>query len=47
MGHVIGWVGDQEFRPDHIHGGVTSPKGEADAKAKIEAVADAPRIPAL
>jgi peptidase M23-like protein/putative peptidoglycan binding protein len=47
VGQTIGWVGDQEFRPDHIHGGVTSPNGQADAKARITAVSQAPRIPEL
>lgn len=43
-GDLIGFVGDQRFRPDHLHLGVTSPKGEADAKARIQAVARAPRV---
>lgn len=43
-GDLIGYVGDQRYRPDHLHLGVTSPKGEADAKARIKAVAAAPRV---
>lgn len=42
-GDLIGFVGDQRYRPDHLHLGVTSPKGEADAKARITAVSKAPR----
>jgi murein DD-endopeptidase MepM/ murein hydrolase activator NlpD len=41
-GDLIGFVGDQRFRPDHAHVGVHSPKGEADAKARITAVSKAP-----
>ncbi len=43
-GDLIGFVGDQRYRPDHLHLGVTSPKGEADAKARITAVSRAPRV---
>ena len=43
-GDLIGFVGDQRFRPDHLHLGVTSPKGSADAKARITAVSKAPRV---
>lgn len=43
-GDTIGRVGDQHFRPDHVHVGVTSPAGEADARHRILQVADAPRI---
>ena len=42
-GDLLGYVGDQRFRPDHAHVGVTSPKGDADAKARITAVSKAPR----
>lgn len=42
-GDVLGWVGDQEFRPDHVHLGVTSPLGERDARKRISAVSEAPR----
>jgi len=42
-GDLIGYVGDQRFRPDHAHVGVTSPKGDADAKTRITAVSKAPR----
>ena len=41
-GDLIGYVGDQRYRPDHAHVGVHSPKGEADAKARITAVSKAP-----
>lgn len=43
-GQPIGYVGDQAFRPDHIHGGVTSPFGERDARKRIQAVRDAQRV---
>ena len=43
-GDLIGFVGDQRYRADHLHLGVTSPKGEADAKARIIAVSRAPRV---
>lgn len=43
-GDLIGFVGDQRYRPDHLHLGVTSPKGDADAKARITAVSKAPRV---
>ena len=42
-GDLLGYVGDQRFRPDHAHVGVTSPKGAADAKKHITAVSKAPR----
>lgn len=47
VGQVLGWVGDQDFRPDHEHYGVTSPLGEADARKRITAVSKAPRVPLL
>jgi hypothetical protein len=43
-GDTLGKVGDQLYRPDHIHGGVTSPVSTADAKKRITAVSKAPRI---
>jgi murein DD-endopeptidase MepM/ murein hydrolase activator NlpD len=43
-GDLIGFVGDQRFRPDHAHVGVRSPKSEADAKARITMVSHAPRV---
>lgn len=43
-GDLLGYVGDQRFRPDHLHLGVTSPKGEADAKARITMVSKAPTV---
>lgn len=43
-GDLVGFVGDQEFRPDHAHLGVSSPLGPADAKKRILAVANAARI---
>lgn len=43
-GDLLGYVGDQRFRSDHAHVGVTSPKGDADAKARITAVSKAPRV---
>lgn len=44
-GDVIGKVGDQHYRPDHCHYGVTSPLGVVDAMLRITAVSKAPRIP--
>lgn len=44
VGDVLGFVGDQSFRPDHLHLGVTSPLGETDAKRRILAVKAAPRL---
>lgn len=44
VGTTLGWVGDQEFRPDHNHYGVTSPLGVRDAKKRITAVSKAPRV---
>lgn len=46
-GDVIGYVGDQAFRPDHVHYGCTHPLGERAARAQIERVAKAPRVLAL
>jgi hypothetical protein len=43
-GDLIGYVGDQRYRSDHLHLGVTSPKGETDAKAHIKKVAASPRV---
>lgn len=43
-GDLLGYVGDQRYRPDHAHVGVTSPKGDADAKARMTAVSKAPRV---
>lgn len=44
VGDVLGWVGDQRFRPDHMHYGVTSPLGERDARKRITTVSTAPRV---
>ena len=44
VGDTIGRVGDQHFRPDHVHYGVSSPISTADAKKRITAVSRAPRI---
>jgi hypothetical protein len=44
VGQVLGRVGDQDFRPDHLHLGITSPRGTADAARRIAATAAAPRI---
>jgi hypothetical protein len=43
-GDLLGRVGDQPFRPDHSHYGVSSPLGPSDAKKRILAVAAAPRV---
>lgn len=44
-GELLGYVGNQRYRPDHAHVGVTSPHGEADAKRHITAVSKAKRHP--
>lgn len=44
MGQTLGRVGDQKFRPDHCHYGVTSPISTTDAKKRITAVSRAPRV---
>jgi len=46
-GQVIGYLGDQDFRLDHIHYGVTSPLGYADACKRISQVAAAPKVVAV
>lgn len=43
-GQVLGRVGNQKFRPDHLHLGVTSPRGLTDAVARITKTAAAPRV---
>ena len=43
-GDLIGFVGDQRYRADHLHLAVHSTKGEADAKAQIRRVADAAKV---
>jgi murein DD-endopeptidase MepM/ murein hydrolase activator NlpD len=43
-GDLLGYVGNQRYRSDHLHLGVTSPNGPADAKKRILAVAAAPRV---
>jgi murein DD-endopeptidase MepM/ murein hydrolase activator NlpD len=43
-GEALGRVGDQKFRPDHTHIGVTHPLGYAAATKRIKAVAAAPRV---
>ena len=43
-GDLIGYVGDQRYRSDHVHYAVHSPKSEADARARITAVSKAPRV---
>lgn len=42
-GDLIGFVGDQHYRPDHAHVGISSPKGPRDAKQVILAISRAPR----
>lgn len=44
VGDTIGKVGDQVFRPDHVHYGVSSPVSSADARKRITAVSRAPRV---
>src|SRR5207342_1995333 len=41
-GEILGWVGDQKFRPDHTHIDVTSPLGVADACKRITLVSTSP-----
>lgn len=43
-GDLVGYVGDQHYRPDHAHLGVSSPLGPADAKRLIIAISKAGRI---
>lgn len=43
-GDLLGYVGDQRYRPDHLHAGVSSPKGPADARKHVLAVSRAPRV---
>lgn len=43
-GDLLGWVGNQRYRPDHLHLGVSSPLGPSDAKRRIVAVSQAGRI---
>ncbi len=43
-GDPLGRVGDQRFRPDHVHYGVSSPHGEADARKRITEVSLSPRV---
>jgi len=42
-GTVIGYVGDQRYRIDHTHYGVSSTLGQSDAKKRITAVKKAPK----
>lgn len=44
VGEILGWVGDQVFRPDHVHYGVTHPLGEKAARDLITQVSKAPRV---
>lgn len=43
-GDLLGFVGNQRYRPDHAHIGVSSPKGPRAAKAHMLAVSRAERI---
>lgn len=43
-GQILGRVGNQRFRPDHLHQGVTSPKGIYDAISRIKEISKAPRV---
>jgi hypothetical protein len=43
-GDPVGFVGDQAYRPDHIHGGYSSPLGEAAARRHVEAVNRARKV---
>lgn len=43
-GDTLGVIGDQHFRPDHVHMGVTSPFGPRDAKARITKVSQSPSV---
>lgn len=45
QGAILGWVGDQGFRPDHGHLGVTAPSGaKAPAVARMGAIVAAARV---
>jgi murein DD-endopeptidase MepM/ murein hydrolase activator NlpD len=44
VGDPVGYVGDQAFRPDHVHYGVSSPLGTADAKRRITMVSKAKKV---
>lgn len=44
VGEPIGFLGDQKYRIDHIHGGVSSPLGPADARRRLRAMNRAPRV---
>lgn len=43
-GTIIGYVGDQRFRPDHVHYSVSSPLGPGDAARWIERISSSPRV---
>jgi hypothetical protein len=43
-GDIIGYVGDQVYRPDHVHYGCTHPMGEARAREQMRKVSLAPRV---
>jgi hypothetical protein len=43
-GEPIGFVGNQQFRADHSHGGASHPLGEAAARKHVLAVNNAPRV---
>lgn len=46
-GKLIGKVGNQRFRPDHAHVGVTSPFGPSDALVRMLTVSTAPKVAAI
>jgi hypothetical protein len=43
-GTIVGYIGDQWYRPDHAHVGATHPRGEAEAKKLILRISTAPRV---
>ncbi len=44
VGKLLGKVGNQRFRPDHAHVGITSPFGPSDALIRLTMVANAPKV---
>jgi hypothetical protein len=44
-GDPVGFVGDQHYRPDHLHCGCTSPLGPSDARKRIVQVSRSKRVP--
>jgi murein DD-endopeptidase MepM/ murein hydrolase activator NlpD len=43
-GDTLGVIGDQHYRPDHVHCGLSSPFGPADARKRITRVSQSPQV---